>query len=76
MIRGLKDLLIGGTRNKMTKREVAMRLVKAFGLIKAHGLFSESGEQDKMSEAVAMACGELMFDEILNERSKIWEEQE
>lgn len=76
MMNGLRDSVIGGMRNKMTKREAAMQLVKAFGLIKAHGLYSASGEQDKMSEAVAMACGELMFDEILNERSKIWEEQE
>lgn len=71
MIRGLKDLLIGGTRNKMTKREAAMQLVKAFGLMKAHGLFSTSDELDKMSEAITIACGELMIDDVLNERSKI-----
>lgn len=71
---GLRTFVIGGMRNKMTKREAAMQLVKAFGIMKAHGLFITSGELDKMSEAVTMACGELMIDEILNERSKIEEE--
>lgn len=53
----------------MTKREAAKVLVSMVGTIQSKCGTSDS-DRRQMHEAVAMACAELMIDEILADRSK------
>lgn len=59
----------------MTKREAAMVLVNMAGILRDKGNLDYSGTR-QLNEAVVIACGELMIDEILSERSKLPEEEE
>lgn len=53
----------------MTKPEAAAVLVDMACMLRNH--VTLTGEnQKKLNEAIAMACGELMIDTILAERSK------
>lgn len=59
----------------MTKREAAMVLVNMAGILRDKGNLDYSGTR-QLNEAIVIACGELMIDEILSERSKLPEEDE
>ena len=59
----------------MTKREAAMTLIDMAGTLR-DALDLSYATTQKINEAVTMACGELMIDEILNDRSKVTEEDE
>ena len=53
----------------MTKSEAAKVLVSMVGKIQSECRTTDS-DRRQMHEAVAMACAELMIDEILADRSK------
>lgn len=57
----------------MTKSEAAKVLVSMVGKIQSECRTTDSDKR-QMHEAVAMACAELMIDEILADRSKAEEE--
>ena len=59
----------------MTKKEAATVLVNMAGLLRDKGNLDYSGIR-QLNEAVVMACGELMVDEILDDRSKLIEAEE
>lgn len=59
----------------MTRREAAMVLVNMAGILRDKGNLDYSGTR-QLNEAIVIACGELMIDEILSERSKLPEEEE
>lgn len=53
----------------MTRREAAMVLINMSALLASKGNLDYSSRR-QLNEAVAMACGELMVEEVLNERLK------
>lgn len=53
----------------MTRREAAMVLVNMAGILRDKGNLDYSNTR-QLNEAVVMACGELMVEEVLNERLK------
>lgn len=59
----------------MTKREAALVLVNMAGILRTKGNLDYSGTR-QLNEAIVIACGELMIDEVLDERSKVPEESE
>ena len=57
----------------MTKREAATVLVDLVGKVRSECKTTDY-DRRRMHEAVAMACAELMIDEILDDRSKAEED--
>ena len=57
----------------MTKREAAITLVDMLGTLRSDCCFDDD-DKCRMHEAVAIACAELMVDEVLDARSKVEED--
>ena len=58
----------------MTKKDAATLLVNMACLLRTKCNLDYSTTR-QLNEAVVIACGELMIDDILNDRSKLTEEE-
>lgn len=65
----LMNIFCGSEQRSMTKREAAITLVDMLGTLQSNCWFDDD-DKCRMHEAVAIACAELMIDEVLDARSK------